>query len=213
MSVFYTNNIKEVNGFNSSSNQLAILKRKIPKDADLFFKKIMKSSLGIAGDVYKKTATNDIKKILDNEIQKKIQDDPFYETWINDMSDLCQTFCSIEKSKSVSFWICSQRGCRRYHVDNVPRRLLVTYAGQGTEWLPDEAVNREAYVNGEPNENILKDNSAKQFINKWDVAIFKGGPKGLLHRTPDIALKGNSILMRLDYSGFWKKIQRQSMQN
>ena len=28
MSVFYTNNIKEVNGFNSSSNQLAILKRK-----------------------------------------------------------------------------------------------------------------------------------------------------------------------------------------
>ena len=173
----------------------------------------MKSSLGIAGDVYKKTATNDIKKILDNEIQKKIQDDPFYETWINDMSDLCQTFCSIEKSKSVSFWICSQRGCRRYHVDNVPRRLLVTYAGQGTEWLPDEAVNREAYLNGEPNENILKDNSAKQFINKWDVAIFKGGPKGLLHRTPDIALKDNSILMRLDYSGFWKKIQRQSMQN
>ena len=129
------------------------------------------------------------------------------------MSDLCQTFCSIEKSKSVSFWISSQRGCRRYHVDNVPRRLLVTYAGQGTEWLPDEAVNREAYVNGEPNENILKDNSAKKFINKWDVAIFKGGPKGLLHRTPDIALKDNSILMRLDYSGFWKKIQKQSMQN
>ena len=63
MSIFYTNNIKEVNGFNSSSNQLAILKRKIPKDADLFFKKIMKSSLGIAGDVYKKTATNDIDQI------------------------------------------------------------------------------------------------------------------------------------------------------
>ena len=213
MSIFYTNNIKEVSGFNSSSNQLAILKRKIPKDADLFFKKIMKSSLGIAGDVYKKTATNDIKKILVNEIPKKIQNDLFYETWINDMSDLCQTFCSIEKSKSVSFWISSQRGCRRYHVDNVPRRLLVTYAGQGTEWLPDEAVNRDAYTNGEPNKNILKDTSAKQFINKWDVAIFKGGPKGLLHRTPDTALSDRSILMRLDHAGFWKKIQKNIEQN
>ena len=79
--------------------------------------------------------------------------------------------------------------------------------------MPDEAVDRDAYTNGEPNKNILKDISAKQFINKWDVAIFKGYPKGLLHRTPDTALSDSSVLMRLDHSGFWKKIQKNIEQN
>ena len=79
--------------------------------------------------------------------------------------------------------------------------------------MPDEAVNRDAYTNGEPNKNILKDTSAKQFINKWDVAIFKGGPKELLNRTPYTASSDSLILMRLDYSGFWKKIQKNIEQN
>ena len=86
----------------------------------------------------------------------------------------------------------------RYHVDNVPYRLLVTYAGKGTKWLPEDASDRGAYARGEPNENIVKDHSAKQFIEQWGVAIFRGGASGLLHRTPDPALQANSILVRLD---------------
>ena len=67
-------------------------------------------------------------------------------------------------------------------------RLLVTYAGKGTEWIPDEFVDRNAYENGLPNESILKNPSRSKFINTWDVAIFRGGPDGLLHRSPDAAL-------------------------
>ncbi len=41
------------------------------------------------------------------------------------------------------------------------------------------------------------------------IAIFRGGPKGNLHRTPESALKGNSsILMRLDDKSFYKDIDR-----
>ena len=84
--------------------------------------------------------------------------------------------------------------------------MLVTYAGKGTEWLPDEAADREAFLSGEPNEKIIKDPSALQFINQWDVAVFRGGPEGVLHRTPDAALNGSSILMKLDHPSFLENI-------
>ena len=129
------------------------------------------------------------------------------------MANLCEMFCITEKSSYISFSLSSHRGCRRYHIDNVPLRLLVTYAGQGTEWLPDEFANKRAYANGEPNERIIKDISKKQFVGEWDIALFKGGPEGLLHRTPDSALNNNSILMRLDHARFWKDIQRNVNQN
>ena len=104
-------------------------------------------------------------------------------------------------------WIGSKRGCKRFHIDNVPQRLLVTYSGEGTEWLlPDAAADKSAYLNGESNEKILKFPQKKQFVTEWDIAIFKGGSQGLLHRTPDSALKNNSILLRLDHADYWKNI-------
>ena len=51
--------------------------------------------------------------------------------------------------------------------------------------------------------------SARKFINKWDIAVFRGGKNGILHRTPDSALQNqSSILMRLDNSSFLEEINR-----
>ena len=122
------------------------------------------------------------------------------------MAEVCRIFCILEKIDTVSFHLGTQRSCRRYHIDNVPRRMLVTYAGKGTEWIPDEAADRKAFKSGEPNEKIIKDKSALQFINPWDVAVFRGGPNGVLHRTPDAALNGPSILMKLDHPSFLRNI-------
>ena len=108
----------------------------------------------------------------------------------------------MENTNSLSFWLGTKRGCRRYHVDNVPKRLLVTYAGQGTEWIPNNAADRHAYEAGEPNNNIIRNKNELNFIDQWSIAIFKGGSDGILHRTPDTALNGPSILMRLDHPDF-----------
>ena len=91
--------------------------------------------------------------------------------------------------------------------------MLVTYAGKGTEWLPEEAADRKAFANGEPNEKIVKDKSALQFLKEWDVAVFCGGKNGLLHRTPDDALKEPSILLRLDHPSYWKNLLKHQKQN
>ena len=118
------------------------------------------------------------------------------------MANLSQVFCEMQNSNSVSFLLSSKRGCRRYHVDIVPLRMLVTYAGKGTELLPDEAADRDAFANGEPNEKIVLDSSAIKFMDLWDIAVFRGGAKGLLHRTPDEALNNSSVFMRLDHPSF-----------
>ena len=206
MSVIHTANIEEFKSFVNQTNQLTVLERKVPPKASSFFNKLIKINFTIFGKVHKDRTIEDIKFILDEEFTKNIKNDVFYKTWINDISQLCKLFCDLENSSYISIWLSSKRGCKRYHIDNVPKRLLVTYAGQGTEWIPDEAADREAYANGDTNENIIKNNSAKKFIREWDVAIFKGGPNGLLHRTPDVALNGPSILMRLDYAKYWDQI-------
>ena len=54
--------------------------------------------------------------------------------------------------------------------------LLMLVRGQ---WLPDEAADWKAYSTGEPNEKIIKDPAARQYIGQWDVAIFRGGQHGL----------------------------------
>ena len=41
-------------------------------------------------------------------------------------------------------------------------------------------ANRNAFYLGKPNDKIIKDKSARKFINKWDIAVFRGGKNGIL---------------------------------
>ncbi len=205
MNIFRAPNLNALSGFIYQKEQLAIVARKAPKEADHFFQYLMQASFGISGKVRQETAEADIRKILHNVIPEKLQSHHFYDAWIADMADVCNSFCMMYGSNAVGFWLGSKRGCRRYHIDNVKLRTLVTYAGVGTEYLPDIGADRRAFEQGKPNEKIIRDPSEIRFINAWDVATFRGGPSGLLHRTPDAALKNPSILMRLDNPSFWDK--------
>ena len=206
MNIYQSNNLQELKNFDKYPAQLGIIERDIPSGAKEFFKKLMKSHFKYLGEVNKDYALNDIENILDKEISKEIKAETLYDQWVNDMAEVCKIFCILENTISVSFQLGTQRGCRRYHVDNIPKRMLVTYAGKGTEWLPDEAVDRNAFLTGKPNEKIIKDYSALRYINQWDVAVFRGGPKGVLHRTPDAALNGSSVLMKLDHPSYLENV-------
>ena len=50
-------------------------------------------------------------------------------------------------------------------------------------------------------------------MKAWDVAVFRGGKDGLLHRTPDDALNTPSILLRLDHCSYWKNLQNYQEKN
>ncbi len=205
--IHYYDNVESLTDFKNGKDQIGIFERKAPQRSDLFFKKFNSFPFSIFGYVTLSSAKKNIHELLEKKISNDIKCDPFYERWLDDMSKVCKIFCSFQNQDRISYWLGSERGCKRYHVDMVPFRLLVTYAGKGTEILPNNAADRNAFIEGKPNNEIVKDKSALQFLNNWDISIFRGGQKGILHRTPNSALnKKSSILMRLDDSSFLDNI-------
>jgi len=80
--------------------------------------------------------------------------------------------------------------CPKFHVDNVPARLLCTYRGAGTEYVP-------AGLEADPT-------SIRQ-VGRGAAALFRGGAwpgderTGLLHRSPDPeAGTGARLLLVID---------------
>ncbi len=210
-SVLYLSEIKHLLDFPQQTAQLAIVARTPQAGAETFFEKLKHVPLKIIGQVSKVNSLENIDDMLSRSIPDFLREDAFYRLWISDMAQISEMFCDINDSDTIGFCLSSQRGCARYHVDNVPMRLLVTYAGQGTEWIPDISADRRAFESGAPNEEIVKDPSNRQFMNPWDISLFRGGPRGLLHRTPDSALKNPTVLLRLDNKFFWDKVAQDKL--
>lgn len=96
-------------------------------------------------------------------------------------------------------------GCRFFHVDYVGLRLLCTYRGAGTQWLPDGAVNRSALGRGD-NDAVLSDPRRIQALRAGHVALLKGEAwpgnrgRGLVHRSPPADPAGaRRLLLCLDH--------------
>ena len=206
MSIIKTDDAHILASFSTRRDQLTILQRERPAQAAAFFQTLEHTPFRVIGRVPKNNSASSIRRFLGGIISENLKADPFYDIWIADMAAQCQLFCEALGSKAVGFCLGTERGCRRYHIDKVPMRCLVTYSGQGTEWIPDTAADRMAFSMGAPNAEIVIDPAQRQFIAPWHVAIFRGGENGLLHRTPDSALNGPSILMRLDHADFWDKV-------
>jgi hypothetical protein len=212
MTVFEAKDLRDLEAFKHQEEQLAILERQPLGGGDEFFKKLSERPLNVIGIVGKKTCVEEILALLEDEISEDLKSSDFYMQWVIDMAGVCNIFCETLATSTVGFCLATQRACQRYHIDNVPLRLLVTYYGRGTEWVPDTAVDRLAYDSGMPNDKILTNNNARKFLSAWDIAIFRGGPDGLLHRTPDAALNTPSILLRLDHESFWDTVFRDTQE-
>ena len=184
MTVFEAKDLQRFGTFKHQEGQLAILERQPLGGGDEFFKKLSERPLNVIGIVGKKLSVEEILALLEDEISEDLKSSDFYMQWVIDMAGVCNIFCETLATSTVGFCLAIQRACQRYHIDNVPLRLLVTYYGKGTEWVPDSAVDRLAYDSGMPNDKILINNNARKFLNAWDIAIFRGGPDGLLHGRP-----------------------------
>ena len=206
MNIIKVDDWQSLSTFSKRKGQLAILERDRPANGDTFFQALQQSPFRVIGRVTKDNSAKDIRNILQGTLSDTLRADPFYHVWVLDMAELVQRFCTTLGSDAVGFCLGTKRGCRRYHIDKVPFRCLVTYSGQGTEWIPDEAADREAFISGAPNSEIVKDPDKRQFMTPWHVGVFRGGSDGLLHRTPDSALDRPSILLRLDHAAYWDEL-------
>jgi hypothetical protein len=91
-------------------------------------------------------------------------------------------------------------GCRRWHQDHMPLRLICTYVGEGTQWLP-EPWGRRALQGPD------LEYAAAQTLPTGAVALLRGcgfpgaarQEEGVVHRSPRLAgTGGRRLVLRID---------------
>ncbi len=131
-----------------------------------------------------------------------------------DISELVDMFCVLFDLEQVGLrlTVLDRAMCPRFHVDRVPCRLVCTYYGVASQWLPHNMVDRSKLGRG--NNGLVDEESglyqSEQHINKLnigDVAMLKGElwkgneNAGLEHRSPRVASGDKRLLLTLDFLG------------
>jgi len=129
-----------------------------------------------------------------------------YNGFIADVSWLVSAFACLLGAKRVGLRlrVLDKAMCPRFHVDHVPVRLITTYAGIGSQWLREGAMDRRqlGQAAAEP-----RDPALIQQIGTGEVALFKGekwhGNQGfgLIHRSPQPAPGERRLILTLDWLG------------
>lgn len=149
-------------------------------------------------------------KSFDDDVSSLLQqqglDPSDFKNWRDDMRRLADLYFSVSENRDVTLRLVTtdEDDCRRFHVDRTRLRLLCTYRGPGTEWLPDDQVDRLAQSTGAPNDHIIRFGEPSEFKPFW-VGVLKGDAfpgnhgHGLVHRSPPIAHTGTTrVLVCLD---------------
>lgn len=100
--------------------------------------------------------------------------------------------------------------CPRFHVDHLAARMITTFCGPATQWLPNEAVDRSwlgpAGANKkDESSGVIRDLAAIQQLQAGDVAIMKGDGwegnegRGLVHRSPASSSVDRRVVLTIDW--------------
>jgi hypothetical protein len=129
------------------------------------------------------------------------------------IAELTAMFCCLFELKRVGLrlTVLDRAMCPKFHVDKVPCRLITTFQGTATEWLPHHAVNREKLgigSHGQPDDlsGLYQNPDDIQQLGFGDVGLLKGElwagneNAGLVHRSPALATGEQRLLLTLDFS-------------
>lgn len=126
-----------------------------------------------------------------------------------DISEILKLFVRTTEASSLRLMLTtvSTNMCSRFHTDINDLRLLCTYIGPGTLWLPDEAINHKASRARGSNQELAIDEQQIQQANTGDIVILKGAlfPEAnpILHQSPTIEKTGGKrLLLRIDTDEF-----------
>ncbi|WP_200241836.1 DUF1826 domain-containing protein [Lamprobacter modestohalophilus] len=129
--------------------------------------------------------------------------------WLADMAMLAERFADLVTRTlgpspiTARVETLDDVACPRFHVDRTRLRLLCTYRGPATEWLPDEEVDRVALEGRQPNDQIQRGAQPRALEPFW-VGLFKGecfpgnAGRGQVHRSPAVPPDGLRVLFCLD---------------
>jgi hypothetical protein len=121
-----------------------------------------------------------------------------HRSWIlADLRAELRRFGAATGATQAQLWFGAVRDdqCRKFHVDYIAFRMISTYSGPGTEWVPEWAVDRAALDHPpecpcDANQAIVRDPSAIRTARVGEVMLMKGfghpTGRGVVHRSPPI---------------------------
>jgi len=145
-------------------------------------------------------------------LQKALGPSQASEVLSRDIAQLVDMFCSLfeQKRAVIRLSALDRTMCPRFHVDWVPCRLITTYQGVATEWLPHNVADRSKLGTGnmgKPDElsGLFDSSSDIQQLNCGDIALLKGEiwenneGAGLIHRSPQLSGGNRRLLLTIDF--------------
>ena len=130
---------------------------------------------------------------------------------IRDIALLVDAYCCLFDLETAGLRLTQvdRAMCPRFHVDQVPCRLITTFAGPATQWLEESSLNRSKLgrgSNGQPDSSsgLIQANANIQQITVGDVALLKGERwegnegRGIVHRSPGVEQGQQRLLLTLD---------------
>lgn len=126
----------------------------------------------------------------------------------NDIAVLVDMFCCLFELKGAGLriTILDRAMCPRFHFD----RILTTYQGGGTQWLPNDVIDRNKLGAGNQGKSDEQSGLFQQLsdinqLTHGDVALLKGEHwfenegAGLVHRSPPAIEGERRLLLTLDF--------------
>lgn len=91
--------------------------------------------------------------------------------------------------------------CPRFHTDRVPCRMLMTIRGTGTEWIPNDDIDRELFADRRTESLPVRRGAKIRRLHQGHWSLLKGGTwsdafDGVVHRSPHQV--GERLLVSLD---------------
>lgn len=135
---------------------------------------------------------------------------PDFAGWMSDMALLAERYRALVNRATVRLRLETiiDDDCALFHVDQHTVRLLCTYAGPGTHWLPDAVVDRDQLgLQGRSvtaANNAIGPSSSIQEIPAGTVALLRGEGepgregRGIVHRSHPLRTRKWRVRLTLD---------------
>jgi len=137
-----------------------------------------------------------------------------YTALSKDIARLVDMFCCLFDLKRVGLRLTAlnRAMCPKFHVDRVPCRLVTTYQGSATDWLPHHLIDRTKLGSGslgktDEESGLFCNPRDIHHLKQGDVALLKGElwegneGAGLVHRSPAVLDGERRLLLTLDFIG------------
>ena len=151
-------------------------------------------------------------KSAESQLQQMLGADDASVELRNDILELVDIFCCLFGLQRTGLRLATlnRAMCPRFHVDHVPCRLLKTYKGIATQWIPHAVVDRtklgvESHNQTDELSGLFQSETDIENLKSGQVALLKGERwmgnegAGLVHRSPRLDEGEQRFLLSLDF--------------